>query len=225
MRILVVEDQEPLANRIKDVLKKERYQVELAFDGELGLEQALTEEYDLIVLDILLPGMNGIEVLKEIRETGLKMPVLMLTAKDKTEDKVTGLDAGADDYLTKPFAVPELLARVRSLLRRKSDVKTSLLAIGDLTVDTNSREVARNGSPVDLTPKEYSILQFLIYNKNRVVSRLSIAEHVWGDNFDLFSMTNFVDVHVKNLRKKLNDSGEDRLIQTVRGVGYTIKDA
>jgi DNA-binding response OmpR family regulator len=224
MRILIVEDQEPLANRIKDVLEKERYQVELALDGEIGLEQALTEEYDLVILDILLPGMNGVDVLKELRETGAKVPVLMLTAKDKTQDKVTGLDAGADDYLTKPFATPELLARIRSLLRRKSEVKTSLMSAGDLLIDTNSREVTRNGRAVDLTPKEYSILQFFMYNKNRVLSRLSIAEHVWGDNFDLFSMTNFVDVHVKNLRKKLSDTGGNRLIQTVRGVGYTIKD-
>jgi DNA-binding response OmpR family regulator len=224
MRILVVEDQEPLANRIRDVLKKERYQTELALDGELGLQQALTEEYDLVILDILLPGMNGVDVLKEIRTTGLKVPVLMLTAKDKVEDKVAGLDAGADDYLTKPFAIPELLARVRSLLRRKSDEKTSLLSVGDITIDTNAREVTRGGEPVGLTPKEYSILQFLMYNKNRVLSRLSIAEHVWGDNFDLFSMTNFVDVHVKNLRKKLNDTGTDKVVETVRGVGYTIKD-
>jgi DNA-binding response OmpR family regulator len=224
MRILVVEDQEPLANRIKDVLKSESYQVELAFDGESGLEQALTEEYDLVVLDILLPGMNGVDVLREIRETGAKVPVLMLTAKDKVEDKVSGLDAGADDYLTKPFAIPELLARVRSLLRRKSDTKTSVLSVGDLEIDTNSREVTRGGEPVSLTPKEFSILEFLLYNKNRVIARLSIAEHVWGDNFDLFSMTNFVDVHVKNLRKKLNDTGDDKIIQTVRGVGYSIKD-
>jgi DNA-binding response OmpR family regulator len=224
MRILVVEDQEPLANRIKDVLERERYQVELALDGDTGLEQALLEEYDLVVLDILLPGMNGIEVLKQLRESGVKVPVLMLTAKDQVQDKVTGLDAGADDYLTKPFATPELLARIRSLLRRKGDTKTSVLTAGGLAVDTNSREVSRGGEPVSLTPKEYSILQFLMYNKNRVLSRLAIAEHVWGDNFDLFSMTNFVDVHVKNLRKKIHDEGANKLIQTVRGVGYTIKD-
>jgi DNA-binding response OmpR family regulator len=224
MRILVVEDQEPLANRIKDVLERERYQVEIALDGNTGLEQALLEEYDLVVLDILLPGMNGIDVLKRVRESGAKVPVLMLTVKDQVQDKVTGLDAGADDYLTKPFATPELLARVRSLLRRKSDAKTSVLSAGDLTIDTNSREVTRGGEPVSLTPKEYSILQFLMYNRNRVLSRLAIAEHVWGDNFDLFTMTNFVDVHVKNLRKKIDDTGPEKIIQTVRGVGYTIKD-
>ena len=223
MRILVVEDQRPLANRIRDVLKEERYQVELAFDGETGLEKALTEDYDLVVLDILLPGINGVEVLKEIRETGADVPVLMLTAKDKIQDKVAGLDAGADDYLTKPFAIPELLARIRSLLRRKSEVNTSLISVGDLTIDTNSREVTRGGKPIKLTPKDFSILELLMYNTNRVLSRLSIAEHVWGDNFDLFSMTNFVDVHVKNLRKKIGDVEENKIIETVRGVGYTIK--
>ncbi len=223
MRILVVEDQKPLANRIRDVLKGERYQVELAFDGETGLEKALTENYDLVVLDILLPGINGVEVLKEIRETGASVPVLLLTAKDKVQDKVAGLDAGADDYLTKPFAIPELLARIRSLLRRKSEAKTSLISVGDLSIDTNAREVTRGGKPIKLTPKEFSILEFLVYNTNRVLSRLSIAEHVWGDNFDLFSMTNFVDVHVKNLRKKIGDVDESKIIETVRGIGYTIK--
>jgi DNA-binding response OmpR family regulator len=224
MRILVVEDQEPLANRIKDTLANERYQVDLAFDGDAGLERALLEDYDLVVLDILLPGLDGIEVLKQLRESGTDVPVLMLTVKDQVQDKVAGLDAGADDYLTKPFATPELLARIRSLLRRKSDAKDSILTAGDLSLDTNLREVTRGKDAIELTPKEYSILQFLMYNKNRVLSRLAIAEHVWGDNFDLFSMTNFVDVHVKNLRKKINDDGPDRLIQTVRGVGYTIKD-
>jgi DNA-binding response OmpR family regulator len=224
MRILVVEDQRPLANRIKDVLVGEQYQVEIALDGEAGLDQALTEEYDLVILDILLPGMNGMEVLREIRKARIKTPVLLLTARDKVHDKVTGLDAGADDYLTKPFAIPELLARIRSLLRRESEATSSVLVVGDISVDTKSRDVFCQGESINLTPKEFSILELLMYNKNRVLSRLSIAEHVWGDNFDLFSMTNFVDVHVKNLRKKLGDTREPRIIQTVRGVGYTIKD-
>lgn len=224
MRILLVEDEVPLANRIKNVLKKEGYQIEVSHDGSDGLDEALTETYNLIILDILLPGMDGIEVLKEIREAGLKVPIIMLTAKDKVQDKVGGLDAGADDYLTKPFAVPELLARIRSLLRRESEDKTSVLRAGDLEVDTTKRGVKRAGAEIKLTPKEYSLLELLLYNKNRVLSRLSIAEHVWGDNFDMFSMTNFVDVHIKNLRKKLEDDGDGRLIQTVRGVGYIIKE-
>lgn len=223
MKILVVEDEESLALRIKNVLESERYLVDVAFDGADGLDMSLSGEYDLIILDILLPKFNGIQILEEIRRDGFPVPVLLLTAKNRIEDKVKGLDAGADDYLTKPFAIPELLARARTLLRRISEQKSSTFAIADLEVNTNSHEVKRAGKSVNLTAKEYSILEFLLYNKNRVLSRLSIAEHVWGDNFDLFTMTNFVDVHIKNLRKKLADEEEKRLIQTVRGVGYVIK--
>lgn len=224
MRILVVEDEESLALRIKNVLESEKYHVDTAFDGRDGLEQAMIEEYDLLILDILLPGFSGLQILKEVRREGFETPVLLLTAKNRVEDKVTGLDAGADDYLTKPFALPELLARVRSLLRRTSEVKSSVISMGNLEVNTNSHEVKINGKPVELTPKEYSILEFLLYNKNRVLSRLSIAEHVWGDNFDLFTMTNFVDVHIKNLRKKIDQPRSNSLIETVRGVGYMMKD-
>lgn len=224
MRILIVEDEESLALKIKNVLESDEYQVDVAFDGEEGMELALIEEYDLVILDILLPGLNGIQILKEVRRSGSTVPVLLLTAKDRVEDKVGGLDAGADDYLTKPFAIPELLARVRSLLRRTSEAKSAEITTEDLRVDTSTHEVWRDDESVNLTPKEYAILEFLLYNKNRVLSRLSIAEHVWGDNFDLFSMTNFVDVHIKNLRKKIDDKKQKKLIQTVRGVGYIIKD-
>ncbi len=225
MRILIVEDEEPLALRIKSILESEQYHPEVSFDGMEGLDLALTEEYDLIILDILIPKLNGLQILKEVRKSGLTVPVLLLTVKNRVEDKVAGLDAGADDYLSKPFAIPELLARVRSLLRRKSDVKSSMLVIDDLEVDTKTHDVHRGGSAISLTPKEYSILEFLLYNKNRVLSRLSIAEHVWGDNFDLFTMTNFVDVHIKNLRKKIDDEQDRKMIQTIRGVGYMIKDS
>jgi DNA-binding response OmpR family regulator len=224
MRILIVEDEESLALKIKNLLESEKYHVETAFNGEDGLELALTEEYDLIILDILLPEINGLEILEKLREEELILPVLLLTAKDQTEDKVKGLDLGADDYLTKPFAIPELLARVRSLLRRKSEVKSSAIKIGGVEIDTSTHEVKVNDKILGLTAKEYSILEFLFYNKNRVLSRLSIAEHVWGDNFDIFSMTNFVDVHIKNLRKKISFESGTNLIETVRGVGYIIKD-
>lgn len=224
MRILVVEDEESLALRIKSLLESEQYKVEIAFDGQDGMDLAATEEYDLILLDVLLPKLDGVQILKELRRQSKTTPVLMLTAKSQIEDKVLGLDAGADDYLTKPFAIPELLARVRSLLRRKSEVKSSKIGVGNLKIDTNSREVTVDDNLVNLTTKEYSVLEFLLYNKNRVLSRLSIAEHVWGDNFDLFNMTNFVDVHIKNLRKKIDTKQDKSIIQTVRGVGYIMKD-
>ena len=224
MRILVVEDEESLALKIKNVLEAEKHHVEVAFDGDDGLDQALSEEYDLLVLDILLPGMSGIQILKDVRNEGFKVPVLLLTAKNRVEDKVSGLDAGADDYLTKPFAIPELLARVRSLLRRASEEKSALLSVADIELNTSTHEVKRGKQVVSLTAREYAILEFLLYNKNRVLSRLSIAEHVWGDNFDMFTMTNFVDVHIKNLRKKIDDNRGKKLIQTIRGVGYIIRD-
>jgi len=224
VRILVVEDEEALAERIAKVLRSERYQIELAFDGVDGLDKALVEDYDAVILDILLPRMNGIDVLRALRAEGRRMPILLLTAKDTIDDKVQGLDAGADDYLTKPFALAELLARLRSLLRRTSETKSSTLQVGELEVDTRTHETKISGKTIQLTPKEYAILEFLLYNKNRVLSRLSIAEHVWGDNFNLDSMTNFVDVHVKNLRRKLGDDRQRPVIQSVRGVGYLIKD-
>lgn len=224
MRILIVEDEKRLAQNICTVLENEQYKAEQCHDGREGLELILTEEYDLLILDIMLPGMDGFKILERLRYEKIATPVLLLTARDAVDDKVKGLDAGADDYLTKPFAISELLARIRSLLRRKSESKSSTIALGPLSLDTTSRTVTLENRNIPLTSKEYGILEFLLYNKNRTVSRISIAEHIWGDSLDLFSMTNFVDVHIKNLRKKLQEDKSKRVIQTVHGVGYTIKD-
>jgi DNA-binding response OmpR family regulator len=169
--------------------------------------------------------MDGWTVLKEARKGGIDTPVLMLTAKGDVENRVRGLDLGADDYLAKPFSLDELLARLRALLRRSGSPAEPVLQVQDVTLDTVTREVTKGGKPVELTPREFSILEFLLYNKNRAVSRFSLAEHVWGDDFDPFNMSNFMDVHIKNLRHKIGDSGQGRIIRTLRGVGYIIQDS
>lgn len=224
MRILIIEDEESLAKNISDILTKEGYLTEIASDGEQGLKKGLSEEFNLMILDILLPKLNGYEVLRELRRQKNKTPVLILTIKNSVENRVEGLDSGADDYLIKPFAIPELLARIRTLLRRNSEDKSASLEAGDLILDTTKREAFINSKSLNLTPKEYSILELLLYNKNRVLSRLAIAEYVWGDNFDLFSMTNFVDVHIKNIRKKIDELSDEKLIKTVRGIGFMIEE-
>lgn len=224
MRILIIEDEESLAKNISDILTKEGYLTEIASDGEQGLKKGLSEEFNLMILDILLPKLNGYEVLRELRRQKNKTPVLILTIKNSVENRVEGLDSGADDYLIKPFAIPELLARIRTLLRRNSEDKSASLQVGDLILDTTKREAFINSKSLNLTPKEYSILELLLYNKNRVLSRLAIAEYVWGDNFDLFSMTNFVDVHIKNIRKKIDELSDEKLIKTVRGIGFMIEE-
>ena len=221
MNILIIEDDEELLENLKASLEKERYRVETATDGRTGLEKALSETHDLILLDIMLPNMNGLELLKEIREGGLNTPLLMLTARGDLKDKVLGLDLGADDYLAKPFSVPELLARIRALMRRDTS-KNPLMQVGIITLDTVSRSVLKKNEPIPLTPKEFSILEFLFYNKGRVVSRFHLAEHVWGEDFDPFSMSNFLDVHIKNLRKKLHAPDEPSVIKTVRSIGYQL---
>jgi DNA-binding response OmpR family regulator len=224
MRILIIEDEETLARNISDILVKEGYLTEIASDGEQGLQKGLNQDFNLVILDILLPKLNGYEVLRELRRNKIKTPVLILTIKNSVDDRVQGLDSGADDYLIKPFAIAELLARIRTLLRRNAEDKSSALGSGDLILDTTKREAFIKDKPLNLTPKEYSILELLLYNKNRVLSRLSIAEYVWGDNFDLFNMTNFVDVHIKNIRKKLDELSDEKLIKTVRGIGFMIEE-
>lgn len=219
MRVLIVDDEIELGEQIAQTLRKQQYTVDTAGDGDIALEKICTEPFDLIVLDIMLPKKDGFAVLRELRAEGVTTPVLMLTAKGEVASRVMGLDLGADDYLRKPFSMAELLARIRALLRRSHEQASSLLVIDRIRLDTNTRTVTLNDEPVSLTPKEFSLLEFLLYNRNRAISRFNMAEHVWGDAFDPFTMSNNIDVHIKNLRRKLGDQ-EGQIIVTVRGVGY-----
>lgn len=222
MNILIIDDEPYLLEKLVSVLTTEHYTVETAGDGKEGLEKIWNDTYDLILLDIMLPSMNGLEILAEIRSAGILTPVLMLTAKGDIDDKVAGLNLGADDYLAKPFSLSELLARVRALIRR-GNVGNPVIVVGDISLDTVSREVIKNGEVLPLTAKEFALLEFLLHNRGRAISRFTLAEHVWGDNFDSFSMSNFIDVHMSNLRKKLRSSDQESVIKTVRGFGYLIE--
>jgi DNA-binding response OmpR family regulator len=224
MRVLIADDDYPLLEQLQNILNKQRYTVETALDGEAALDKLFDTPFDAIILDIMMPKVDGLTVLEQARKAGIDAPVLMLTAKGDVQDRIKGLDLGADDYLAKPFSLDELLARLRALLRRSGSPSETLLQIVDLQLDTVSRNVTRGAKPIELTPREFSILEFLLYNKNRAVSRFSLAEHVWGDAFDPFSMSNFLDVHIKNLRRKIGDSGHGNIIRTIRGVGYIVKD-
>jgi len=224
MKILVVDDEPVLLEQLRETLTSQRYDVDTADDGESALDKLFDNLYDLIILDIMLPKVDGLSVLREIRKAKVKTPILMLTAKGSVEDKIKGLDYGADDYLAKPFAMAELMARIRSLLRRASDHRDPLLTISDVSLNTKTRQISKRGITVELTPKEFSILEFLLYNKNRAVSRFTLAEHVWGDEFDPFTMSNFIDVHVKNLRRKIGDTDKKKIIRTIRGIGFIIED-
>ena len=224
MKILVVDDEPDLLEQIREVLKSQKYDVDTADDGELALDKLFDTVYDLVILDIMLPKIDGLSILKEIRKANIDTPIIMLTAKGTVEDKIKGLDFGADDYLPKPFAIAELMARVRSLFRRTSDNRDPLLTVSDVSLNTKTRQVRKKDIPVELTPKEFSILEFLLYNKNRAVSRFTLAEHVWGDAFDPFTMSNFIDVHIKNLRRKIGDTDKKKIISTIRGIGFIIED-
>ncbi len=224
MRILIVDDERSLLEQLQQILSRERYIVETAADGESALDKLFESSFDLIILDIMMPKIDGLTVLENVRRAGINTPVLMLTARGDIEDRIKGLDLGADDYMPKPFSLDEVLARIRALLRRSGSQAEPVLKILDLRLDTVSREVTKGGKPVVLTPREFSILEFLLYNKNRAVSRFSLAEHVWGDDYDPFSMSNFMDVHIKNLRQKIGDTGRGSIIRTIRGVGYIIED-
>lgn len=221
MRVLVVEDERKIASFIKKGLKEEHYAVDVAYDGEEGFLMAQTADYDAIVLDIMLPRKSGIDLCIELRRRRIYTPILMLTARDTVEDKVNGLNAGADDYLTKPFAFEEFLARVRALLRRDSFVRDTKLQIGDLVLDTTTHEVYRGGKAIDLTSKEYSLLEYLMCHAGQVLTRTQIAEHIWNYDFDCES--NVIDVYIRYLRKKIDEGYQQKLIHTVRGTGYRIK--
>lgn len=221
MRILIVEDEKSLVDIIKKGLEEEGYAVDVAYNGEDGLFMAENEPSDIIILDIMLPIVDGMTILKRIRKAGVKTPVLMLTAKDTVMDKVSGLDSGADDYLTKPFLFDELLARMRALLRRNSDVKTSIIEIGDLIVDMATHEVRRGGKNISLSAKEYALVEYMSLNKNKVLSRISLIEHLYDQDFDLDS--NVIDVFINRVRNKIDRGFDIRLIRTVRGASYILK--
>ncbi len=228
-RILVVEDEKQIAKILKIELEFEGYEVVVAYDGKAGLQASLNEKPDLILLDVMLPEMNGIEVLRKFRKENTLIPVILLTARNMTMDKVAGLDQGANDYITKPFEMEELLARVRSCLRQNSiAVKASqsedtILSFRDLTVNLDTREVTRADTSISLTPKEFDLLVYLLSNKNRIVTRENILFHVWGYEYE--GETNVIDVFIRHLRKKVEEGFPDStIIQTVRGIGYTVKE-
>jgi heavy metal response regulator len=222
MRILIVEDENKVASFIKRGLEEEQYEVQTAADGEEGLRLALEKPFDLVVLDWMLPKKDGLSVLKDLREHKNMTPVLMLTAKDSVEDIVAGLNSGSDDYLTKPFAFPELLARVRALVRRSEQERGAQIRFADLRLDPVTHKVWRNDQEIDLTTKEYDLLEYFMRNPNQVVTRTMIAEHCWDHAFDSF--TNIIDVYVNYLRKKIDRDTGRKLIHTVRGVGYVLKE-
>lgn len=220
MRILIIEDERRLSNVVKKGLVEEGFAVDQVFDGVEGLYLAESESYDLIILDLMLPKLDGLKVCRELRYKKIKTPILILTAKSKVEDKVKGLEVGADDYLTKPFAFAELKARIQALLRRSHNQTESVIKISDLEIDPIKHEVKRNGKKIILTPKEFGILEYLARHQNQVVTRTQITEHVWDYNFD--ALSNVVDVFMATLRKKVNTGFKNKLIRTIHGVGYRI---
>lgn len=221
MRVLVIEDETKVGLFIKRALEEESYAVDLCEDGAKGLEMALAVNYDLLVVDVMLPSMSGLDVLKSIRRERIHTPVLILSAQSQIDQRVKGLDAGADDYLTKPFAIDELLARVRALLRRGASESPGILQVEDLILNPATRDVTRGGQRIDLTLKEYALLEYLMRHNGRVLTRPMISEHVWNQDFDTF--TNVIDVYVNYLRNKIDRGRAKKLIHTIRGSGYMLK--
>jgi two-component system copper resistance phosphate regulon response regulator CusR len=222
MRLLLIEDEKKVAEFVARGLRAERLAVDVAHEGQHGWEMAETYNYDLIILDLMLPGLSGTEILKRLRRQNTQVPVLVLTARDGTAEKVKHFEAGADDYLTKPFAFAELLMRVKALLRRGTSDRSSVLRVGDLEIDRLSQQVKRAGKRIELTSKEYSLLEYLVANAGRVLSRTMIMEHVWDESFE--GLTNIVDVYVRHLRGKVDETHPNKLIRTVRGVGYSVSE-
>lgn len=223
MRILIVEDEEKLAVSLKKGLEKEGYAVDYIMDGESGERRIVInhKDYDLVILDLMLPGKDGFQICRSVREQHITTPILVLTARDATDDKVAALDAGADDYLVKPFSFEELMARVRALLRRPEQALPNQLVVHDLILDTTTRKVTRKDKEINLTLKEFNLLEYLMRNADQVLTREQILDHLWDFAFDSFS--NVVDVHIKNLRKKIDGNYNEKLLETIRGVGYRIK--
>lgn len=220
MRILLVEDDPGVRRFVVRGLREHAYAVDTAATGEEALYQADINEYDLIILDVMIPALDGFEVCRQLRKSSKRMPILMLTARDAVEDRVSGLDRGADDYLTKPFEFRELLARLRALLRRSTELHPPRLVVGDLVLDTAAQSATRAGQAISLTHKEYALLEYLVRNSGRVVSRADIAEHVWDETFDPFS--NLIEVYINRLRRKIDPDGTSALLQTRRGAGYIL---
>jgi heavy metal response regulator len=221
MRVLFVEDDRSIAHFVRKALRENYFAVDLAYDGEEGLYLALNERYDLLILDIMLPKMDGVAILKSIRESGIETPVIFLTAKDAEKDIVDGLNLGADDYVVKPFSINELLARTRAVLRRARGERVSKLQVADLTMDLKAHKVLRGGKRIDLTPKEYALLEYLMENEGQILTRTMISESIWDYHFD--SLTNVIDVHVYNLRNKIDKGCEPKLLHTIKGVGYILE--
>jgi len=224
MRILVVEDEKKVAKALQEGLKSEHYEVTIAYTGEEGFYLLNSQTFDLVLLDLMLPGRDGFEILKTLRERGLQTPVLILTARDTVDDRVLGLDGGADDYLVKPFAFPELLARIRALMRRGRSDQVLRLKLADMEMDLITRKVTRSDKAIELTAKEFELLEYLLRHQGHVVSREMLSRNVWQEDVRTIPMDNVIDVHIARLRRKLDDSFDKKLLKTVRGVGFILRE-